>query len=544
MTAQRDQVRVEASRWALSVGLCLLALMLAEVVKPADVIPPSGRRAVMLVCVVLAFAMASAARATAGLLASSFVLVLQWSAVVHFQYFGTYFRRRDFLVLGEEMQDVLQGLLGTADIWGASLVGLAVSIALLLVARRFAPKPSRIGLVSLLVLLLLPAALAFVLPPWRMEPDDRRPALVNALYAWGGFLADTAMPSSHASDSQWKPYRVTPVAAAAAAAAPSVLIVMGESLNPDHLQITGGARDTTPLLNELFARYRGRGAAGRILTSGVSTRVALPMFLNVVREPDHPAAHRRSPANLFRVARSQGLQTAFLSVQEMGGLSSVIGRESLDRWMDALGDPLPGGLPDDDLSGRVARSGVDWAKPFFAVLNTRSAHIPYKANFPPGFARFSSEPVPTKLQQTVNEYDDAVRWFDAKVAPVIEQILAASSGQVLVVLTSDHGEVVGNGGRFGHNMFLPDVFQVPLVWFLKEADPALARSMSRSCMINQYELGQRLLEVLGFRLENPNESQPEAGVYWVNGNQLDGANGVFKYHRAALPVDLRCTRRE
>lgn len=534
----RETAAGTAGRWGAAVALCVAALLLAEWTKPMGLMPPTGRRAALLVIPLLGCLMACSVRSMWGALISLVFLTLQWAGVVHLQYFGTYFRRRDFLVLGDELSDVVQGLAGTLDAWGLSLLGMAGSVGLLACARFIAPRGSRLGVLSLVTLLVLPAALAFYLPAWRMEPDDRRPALVNALYAWGGFLADTAMPSSHASVGRWRSYQAQPVFEVPEP--PSILVIMGESLNPDHMSVTGGARDTTPALRRLLATHQG--AAGRLITAGVSTRVALPMFFNVVREPDHPAAHRRSPVNLFRVARARGMQTAFLSVQEMGGLSSVIGREAMDQWVDALGQPLPSGLPDEDLARRAERGGVDWARPYFVVLNTRSAHIPYKANFPPAFARFAREPAETRLQQTINEYDDAIRYFDAKVTPVVHEIVARSKGQVLVIIMSDHGEVVGTGGRFGHNMFLPEVFQIPFVWLLKEPDERLAQVLSQPCMVNQYELGKRLLLLLGVRHHNPDELLPEPGTYWVNGNQLDGANGVFRYNRAALPVDVGCPR--
>src|SRR5690606_23205223 len=176
----------------------------------------------------------------------------------------------------------------------------------------------------------------------------------NALYGWGGFLAEQVVPKATASATRWRPYRVReraqergrapmhngvqhPVAQVVATAVPpspsplpvSIVLVIGESLNPDHMGVLGYARDTTPVLSERVKRFDG--GATRIMASGVSTRVSVPMLVNVVREPGHVKAMGQTGNNLFVAAKRHGYQTAFVSVQKLDGLSSLMGGRMLDH---------------------------------------------------------------------------------------------------------------------------------------------------------------------------------------------------------------------
>ena len=370
-----------------------------------------------------------------------------------------------------------------------------------------------------------------------MEPDDRRPVIINALYAWGGFVSDMLLPASQASQMAGNNYTLKPIAGDVGLR-PSVLLIMGESLNPSHMGVLGYGRDTTPQLAALLQKYGG--GEGKIISAGVSTRVSIPTFLNVLREPGNQMALRASPVNLFRIAKNRGFQTAFLSVQDMGGISSVVGKESIDDWVDALDHPT-GAVPDNALVERLSHSKIDWDKPFFMVLNTRSTHLPYRSDFPEQFAHFSRGKTDSIAAQHVNEYDDAMLWFDQKVSDAIKYVFSASKRPVIVVLVSDHGEMVDDdGGRFGHNVLFPSVYVTPYIWM--SSDPNISGLGDfASCPVNHYQLGKIIAAKLGGQVINSLEGG-DSPEYWVNGTSIDGGNGTFKYRESDVAKLLLCGR--
>ena len=66
--------------------------------------------------------------------------------------------------------------------------------------------------------------------------------------------------------------------------------------------------------------------------------------------------------------------------------------------------------------------------------------------------RFSTPEAGDEVTQKKNEYDDAVRLYDRELASAIRTVMAKSKLPVLVFVTSDHGERVGDGGLFGHSI--------------------------------------------------------------------------------------------
>jgi arylsulfatase A-like enzyme len=130
---------------------------------------------------------------------------------------------------------------------------------------------------------------------------------------------------------------------------------------------------------------------------------------------------------------------------------------------------------DQKLDGSVSNAFLDWQRgvgrrPFFAFLNYFNAHQ-YWA--PDEFAtRFGPD---TSL---VAQYDRAIAYLDAEVQRVLDSLrVRGVLDNTLVILTSDHGELLGEHGLYDHgkSLYLP-VLQVPLVLRYPRALPAGVRS--------------------------------------------------------------------
>lgn len=525
-----------ARHWRVVVAmtLCLIVVLLPEVMKSAPLIPPKGALQALLLLVLLTLLLTLAISSIYGLLLAVMVSILQWSDVIHLQYFGAYFRRRDFLLASQESKDIFLGLMGSRDVWQAYVAGLIASIFLIALARRILPWRSRKGALAGLALLLLPISVVGSKEPWRTEPDNRKPAIVNALYAWGGFVVDQLSIGRQVPTHKWLEYQVKP--SKSNSSKPSILLVIGESLNPSHMGIMGYGRDTTPHIVKLLHDFEG--GHGEIISAGVSTRVSIPTFLNIVREPGHDASMRSSPANLFRLAKRERYQTALVSVQELTGISAVIGKEAIDHWIDAVDRPASDGFPDGHLLDRVKDVGLDLHQPFFMVVNTRATHLPYESNFPKDFAAFSKFQERELIQNRINAYDDSMRWFDFNVHRVVSHVMSTTTQPVVVIMISDHGQIVGKNGRFGHNVLDRDVYVTPYVWLVNDAAKSFSNNL-RKCPLNHYRLASKLADLLGYEFENPNEKiKPD--TFWVNGTSLDGASGSFSYSGANWLPQLKC----
>jgi arylsulfatase A-like enzyme/tetratricopeptide (TPR) repeat protein len=143
-----------------------------------------------------------------------------------------------------------------------------------------------------------------------------------------------------------------------------------------------------------------------------------------------------------------------------------VSRDSgLDRGFDVFDDPFggaPGGLRVEQ-SARTASPVVDAAlawleasagRPFFAWVHVFDPHAPY-APPEPFASRFASAP-----------YDGEVAYADSEVGRLLEWRDRSGQGaRTLVIVTSDHGEGLGEHGEDEHQLFVYDsTLRVPLIF--------------------------------------------------------------------------------
>lgn len=111
----------------------------------------------------------------------------------------------------------------------------------------------------------------------------------------------------------------------------------------------------------------------------------------------------------------------------------------------------------DDAVALVDRVGDS---SFFLFVNYMDAHDPYA---PP--AQFVAPPSPETSPSPVARYDGELRFLDSHLVRLIERLRQHPSwDEMLMVITSDHGEAFGEHDLVGHTSALYDVMiRVPLV---------------------------------------------------------------------------------
>lgn len=78
--------------------------------------------------------------------------------------------------------------------------------------------------------------------------------------------------------------------------------------------------------------------------------------------------------------------------------------------------------------------------------------------------------------------------------------MAKSKLPVLVFVTSDHGERVGDGGLFGHSIVSMPIAQVPFLYFSN--DPAYSmHNIAPQMPLNHYQLATLINKMLGTPLK-------------------------------------------
>jgi Flp pilus assembly protein TadD len=241
-----------------------------------------------------------------------------------------------------------------------------------------------------------------------------------------------------------------------------VLLVTVDTLRADALSVYGQPRPTTPLLDRLArAGVRFDAAHAHNVTTLASHANILSgrlPFEHGVRDN----AGFRFPAGtdtLATILKARGYRTgAFVSAFPLDA------RFGLARGFDVYDDRRPGAAnallvasrPGAETVAR-ARAWLDTpaAGPTFCWVHVYEPHFPYTPSSASA-ARFPGAPY-------LGEVADA----DALLAPLLEPLLSAGrGGRTLVVLTSDHGESLGEHGEATHGIFAYEAtLRVPLVLF-------------------------------------------------------------------------------
>jgi arylsulfatase A-like enzyme len=285
--------------------------------------------------------------------------------------------------------------------------------------------------------------------------------------------------------------------------APNVLLLILDTVRAQSLGLYGYARNTSPGIDQL-------AASGVTFDRAVATSPwTLPshgsMFTGLLAHQlstDFDEALDESAPTLAEVLRDRGFHTGgfvanLVFTTRAGGLDRGFSTYRDDpitwraaassaRWTRQLTQFIRVRLKDQGLLVRktaevVNRDFLDWlpndGRPFFAFLNYFDAHHPYEthppfdlafSDHPPEFWRMrraATEMPPRDLEEVRNAYDSAIAYVDAQVDVLLEALRARGVlDNTIVILTSDHGELLGEHGMLSHGngLYLP-LLNVPLV---------------------------------------------------------------------------------
>ncbi len=395
----------------------------------------------------------------------------------------------------------LQGVRGTA-ISGGTLALVLVALFAVTKIQKGIPR---------VVLAWLPAGIAVVTV---IVVTKIQKGIPRVVLAWlpAGIAVVTVIVSLAGSRSPGRPTNAT--RNNASQNAPNIVLVILDTARADHIGFYGYERNTMPALGEwardaaIFTRaVSPAGWTGPAHASMLSGRTVSLHGLHYASEGKalSTSAHdgiRWLPARL----RDKGYYTMVVAANhqaiptETAGFERVI-RPIRPRWesstMAAIVDhwlPLMRGLS-ERLRWRMpyadAKQIVDltmaatpWGdQPLFLMVNVMDTHSPYN---PPlkalraldvepanAFRRYRSHRAltrrwrslpDTKTQSLVDLYDGELRCMDIQIGRLMEWIDRRFGENVVVIVTSDHGEELGEEGRIGHEYGLSQrIVHVPLV---------------------------------------------------------------------------------
>ncbi|MAE69134.1 MAG: hypothetical protein CME06_01550 [Gemmatimonadetes bacterium] len=293
----------------------------------------------------------------------------------------------------------------------------------------------------------------------------------------------------------------------------SIVLIVLDTLRADHLQRYGYSRNTMPFVEAwadgAMVFKRAVAAAGWTFPSHASMFTGQPVSLHGIHySGSSAAAYYTRPVDglswLPREVAKEGLIPLAMSANPVAipagdyGFQRVLNLDRGAWWKQTLA-----GLIDDHVLPfmRSLNENLRWRMPYvsaadmveivqratpdapvFLFVNLLDAHHPYNPpasalrelglDPPPLFGRYQFQyelPLSSRgdaaavSQSIVDLYDGELRGMDKALARLLDWIDEALGEETIVIVTSDHGELLGEDGLIGHEYGLSQaLIHVPL----------------------------------------------------------------------------------
>jgi len=371
-----------------------------------------------------------------------------------------------------------------------------------------------------------------------------------------------------------------PTAQSSVAGKPNVLFIVLDTVRAKSLSAYGYDRPTSPRLEEfteravvferafstapwtlsshgsMFSGRHGReifAADDTPLTSNVALQSSHPMLAEVLGGLGYETA--AFVGNPHYCDRAHGLSAGFSRYDDYGvSVDEFMVSSQLLRLVDGLVvRPAKRNDATRKSAAEVNSELLGWLddreqRPFFAFLNYYDAHNPYVvpppfevrygANRPKALFDLRQTPVPAEeIPPLIDGYDSCLIYLDHHVGALLDQLAERGVLQdTLVIITSDHGEMLGEGGFVSHDyvVYRP-ALHVPLMFSFPSRIPINRRVAEPVSLRN---LPATIMELIGLQDESPFPTSSLVPLWDGRGTETERAEPLFSevLVRSAKPL--------
>ena len=287
----------------------------------------------------------------------------------------------------------------------------------------------------------------------------------------------------------------------------NIILIIGESLRANRLGILGYEKQTTPNLskiNNLFSKT--------IFSAGTMTKVSIPSILNRVKYPGSTYQIMKEENNLFKMAKKTGYETFFYSWQQKSSLKilkNFIGINFIDNFKYKEGIVFDSSfvLGDHDMNLLNIMKKINFnSNKKFIILNQRGSHEIYADQYPERFDIFE------------DKYDNTVLYTDFFLSELIHYLEEVSKKPTYIIYTSDHGELLGENGKYGHGWFFKEVYNVPFLFYKINSK----KDFSVNNVKSHFDVSNLISSLLGYVVNIQSDN-----TIYVNGSDIDALAGYL-----------------
>jgi glucan phosphoethanolaminetransferase (alkaline phosphatase superfamily) len=239
----------------------------------------------------------------------------------------------------------------------------------------------------------------------------------------------------------------------------TLIVVVGETVRPDHLHINGYPRPTTPELERW-----GAVSFPDVLACAANTRFAVPCMLTRGTREDLRRPYHES--SLISVFRRLNFDTWWVSMQgkfleaivpneyTVAATAAIAEEAEHVVYLNPTGDVSRVRHFDTELLPVVDEALTTMNGRQLIVLHTIGAHFHYSSRYPESHAHYKpackdKRPKACRPDELNNAYDNAMHFLDDFMGQLIKRV---ETRNALVLYVSDHGESLGEGGKFLHHL--------------------------------------------------------------------------------------------
>lgn len=320
---------------------------------------------------------------------------------------------------------------------------------------------------------------------------------------------------------------------------PNIILIVIDTLRADHLSCYGYFRETSPNIDRLAKEgvlFKGSHAAA--IPTG-------PGFTSIITGL-HPIHHHYylTPWNIPNLIDfDDSIPTLPEIIQdEVGGYTTaafdnlVNFASHMDHFVRGFefyinasktSRPIHHHLRGDKINERL----IPWLKEhkyedFFVFIHYWDPHTPYNQpeefkeifhhkagrlddlkvektpagyEYVPGWGKVGDlwEPDPSSGKPTIDLYDGEIRFVDSLVGEVMEALERFGlSEKTVVIITSDHGEQLGQHGLYDHRGLHESVVHIPLIFWAPTLLPA---NVVIEGYVQQVDIAPTILQLMGLK---------------------------------------------
>jgi len=269
------------------------------------------------------------------------------------------------------------------------------------------------------------------------------------------------------------------------------VLVIGETLRPDRLQLNGYHRATTPEL----ASIPGVVSFKDMISPWAWTRMSVPVIISRKTAADH--RYFFNEKSLVAAFAEAGFRTYWLSTQSPLGVhdsSVALHASEADevQYLNPVGYKKEG-FYDEVLLDAFTRVLARKEQKQLIVLHTLGSHFSYTDRYPAAFDHFQPSGKGQKIGMhdrdnrvlLNNAYDNTVLYTDFVISQLIKQ-LQQQQAIASLLLVSDHGENIFDGDcdKSGHGHNTEFDYRTGALWWgsdlFRKQFPAKAQQLEKA----------------------------------------------------------------